>query len=134
MGTTLRAKIQSLPPERQAKIQAMADELIDREMTLRDLRQARQLTQVQVAQRLNIGQDAVSRMEKRTDLHISTLMEAIRAMGGELQLVVKFPDRPPVRLSGFQDLEESSLESADWFRRSIKSMFRIVKDDSATRN
>ena len=113
MGTTLRAKIQSLPPERQAKIQAMADELIAQEMTLRDLRQARQLTQVQVAQRLNIGQDAVSRMEKRTDLHISTLMEAIRAMGGELQLVVKFPDRPPVRLSGFQDPEESSLESAD---------------------
>lgn len=112
MGTTLRAKIQSLSPERQAKIQAMANELISQKMTLRDLRQARQMTQVQVAQRLNIGQDAVSRMEKRTDLHISTLMEAVRAMGGELQLVVKFPDRPPVRLSGFQDLEDSSLESA----------------------
>jgi transcriptional regulator with XRE-family HTH domain len=112
MGTTLRAKIQSLSPERQAKIQAMADELISQEMTLRDLRQARQMTQVQVAQQLNIGQDAVSRMEKRTDLHISTLMEAIRAMGGELQLIVKFPDRPSVRLSGFQDLEDISLESA----------------------
>ena len=111
MGTTLRAKLQSLPPERQAKIQAMADELIAEEMTLRALRQARQLTQVQVAQRLNIGQDAVSRMEKRTDLHLSTLMEAIRAMGGELQLVVKFPDRPSVRLSGFQDLGEGSLDS-----------------------
>jgi transcriptional regulator with XRE-family HTH domain len=105
MGTTLRDKINSLPPDRQAKIQAMADELIAEEMTLRALRQARQLTQVQLAERLKIGQDAVSRMENRTDLHLSTLNQAIQAMGGELELVVKFPDRPPVKLSGFQGLE-----------------------------
>jgi transcriptional regulator with XRE-family HTH domain len=105
MGTTLRAKINSLPPDRQAKIQAMADELIAEEMTLRALRQARQLTQVQLAERLKIGQDAVSRMENRADLHLSILTQAIQAMGGELELVVKFPDRPPVKLSGFQGLE-----------------------------
>ncbi len=102
MGTPLKNKIASLPPQRQAKIKAMADELIAEEMTLRALRQARQLTQLQVAEQLNIGQEAVSRMENRTDIHLSTLTQAIQAMGGELELVVKFPDRPPIKLSGFQ--------------------------------
>jgi hypothetical protein len=54
MGTTLRDKIQSLSPKRQAKIQAMADELISQEMTLRDLRQARQITQSQQARKRSI--------------------------------------------------------------------------------
>jgi DNA-binding transcriptional regulator YiaG len=103
MGTPLRNKIASLPKERQVKIKAMADELIAEEMTLRTLRQARQLTQEQVASRLNIGQDAVSRMESRNDIHLSTLTQAVQAMGGELELLVKFPDRPPIKLAGFQD-------------------------------
>ena len=107
MGKTLREKIASLSPERQAKIQIMTDEFIAEEMTLRALRQARQLTQVQLAQRLNIGQDAVSRLEKRTDLHLSTLTQAIQAMGGELELVVTFPDRPPVKLSSLTNLDSS---------------------------
>ena len=105
MGKTLREKIASLSPERQAKIQIMTDEFMAEEMTLRALRQARQLTQVQLAQRLNIGQDAVSRLEKRTDLHLSTLTQAIQAMGGELELVVTFPDRPPVKLSGLTNFD-----------------------------
>jgi transcriptional regulator with XRE-family HTH domain len=103
MGTPMRNKIAGLPKERQAKIKAMADEFIAEEMTLRALRQARQLTQEQVASRLNIGQDSVSRMESRNDIHLSTLTQAIQAMGGELELLVKFPDRPPVKLAGFQD-------------------------------
>jgi transcriptional regulator with XRE-family HTH domain len=109
MGTPLQKKIASLPKERQAKIKAMADELIAEEMTLRALRQARQLTQEQVANRLNIGQDAVSRMENRNDIHLSTLTQAVQAMGGELELLVKFPDRPPIKLAGFQDrLDDAS--------------------------
>ena len=105
MGKTLRKKIESLSVDRQAKIQMMADEFIAEEMTLRALREARHLTQVQLAKRLNIGQDAVSRLEKRTDLHLSTLTQSIQAMGGELELVVKFPDRPPVKLSGLANFD-----------------------------
>jgi DNA-directed RNA polymerase specialized sigma subunit len=103
MGSTLRQKIAQLSPERQAKIKAMADAWIEEEMTLRDLRQALNLTQAEVAQQLGIGQEGVSRMEKRGDMLLSTLNQAVRAMGGELELVVKFPDRPSIKLLDLQD-------------------------------
>ena len=71
------------------------------------LRQARQQTQVAVAERLKIGQGAVSRIEKQSDFLLSTLREYVDALGGQLELHVKFPDasfvidslapEPPVR-------------------------------------
>jgi transcriptional regulator with XRE-family HTH domain len=75
-------------------------------MSLQSLRQARQLTQVKVAELLNIRQENVSRIEKRADLLISTLREYVTSMGGSLRLVAEFPDRPPVELSG---LGEASI-------------------------
>ncbi|HET7094945.1 MAG TPA: helix-turn-helix domain-containing protein, partial [Thermomicrobiales bacterium] len=68
-------------------------------MSLQDLRKAMRLTQVDVAKRLGIGQDAVSRVESRADMLISTLAEHVGALGGELDIVARFPDRPPVRLN-----------------------------------
>jgi transcriptional regulator with XRE-family HTH domain len=56
------------------------------------LRQARQQTQVAVAERLNIAQGAVSRMEKQSDFLLSTLREYVVALGGKLELRVVFPD------------------------------------------
>jgi len=56
------------------------------------LRQARQQTQVAIAERLNIGQGAVSRLEKQSDFLLSTLREYVGALGGELELRVVFPD------------------------------------------
>jgi predicted XRE-type DNA-binding protein len=112
MGTTLRDKIQNLPPERQATIQAMAEELISQEMALRAWQEARELAQARVAEQLNIDRDAAAQIEQSTELHLSALISAVRSMGGELELVVKFPDRPSVKLSGFQALDRSSLESA----------------------
>ncbi len=106
MATTLKEKLQRLPPERQNKIKKRTDELIAEEMSLRDLRQARKLTQEQLAKRLKIGQESVSRIEKRTDLLLSTLQSYVAAMGGELRLVVEFPNRPPVLLSGISAGEE----------------------------
>lgn len=104
--TTLEEKLNQLPPDRRAKIQARADQLLAEEMSLRDLRLARKLTQEKMAELLKIRQEGVSRIEKRSDLHLSTLKQVIQAMGGELRLVVEFPDRPPVILSGFQVTEE----------------------------
>lgn len=106
MATSLTRKLNQLPQKRRQQIQARAAELIAQEMSLRDLRLARQLTQEKMAELLNIRQEGVSRLEKRADLHLSTLREVVKAMGGELRLVVEFPDRPPVILSGFQDLEQ----------------------------
>ena len=91
MAKNLEEIIQKIPLERQKKIEERASELIAEEMTLQDLRKARSLTQERMAELLSIRQDSVSRLEKRTDLLLSTLRSYIKAMGGELQLTVTFP-------------------------------------------
>ena len=74
-------------------------------MSLRDLRQALTLTQERMAETLGIGQDGVSRLEKRSDLLLSTLRTYIEAMGGQLSLIAEFPDREPVTLYGLGTME-----------------------------
>jgi transcriptional regulator with XRE-family HTH domain len=85
-------------------VKARAAHLIAEEMTLRELRRARKITQVRMAQELGIGQDGVSKLEKRADLMISTLRKTVEAMGGSLSLVAEFPDRKPVVLSGIAEV------------------------------
>jgi DNA-binding XRE family transcriptional regulator len=71
------------------------------EMALEDLRRDRKLTQVDLARNLGIAQGAVSKIEKRGDMHVGTLRKHIEAMGGSLQLRAVFPDADvPVRLRG----------------------------------
>lgn len=93
--------LKRLPLEEQAAIAARTRELIDEYLTLQDLRKARELTQERMAELLGIKQENVSRLEKRSDLLLSTLIGYVAAMGGRLRLVAEFPDRPPVELSGF---------------------------------
>ncbi len=95
--------IAALDPERRHKIEERAAELIAEEMTLRELRKARALTQASIARELGIGQDAVSRLEQRSDLLLSTLRKTVNAMGGSLSLIARFPDRPPVELAGIAE-------------------------------
>ena len=98
--TNLERIRKGLSPARRRKIDARAARLMSEEMTLRELRQARKLTQVRMAKALGITQDGVSRLEKRSDLLLSTLRKTVEAMGGNLSLVAEFPDRDPVVLSG----------------------------------
>jgi Helix-turn-helix domain len=91
--------IASLPADRRRKIEVRANELIAEELTLRELRKALDLTQADVGAGMGVGQEHVSRMESRSDVLLSTLASAITAMGGNLKLVVQFPDRPPVSLT-----------------------------------
>ena len=95
--------IKKLSPAQRKKVEARAAELIAEEMTLRELRHARKLTQVKMAKTLGVTQDSVSRLEKRSDLLLSTLRKAVEAMGGSLSLVAEFPDRAPVVLSGIAE-------------------------------
>ncbi|MDE0459532.1 MAG: helix-turn-helix transcriptional regulator, partial [Chromatiales bacterium] len=85
------------------KVEDLAAEFIAEEMTLRELRKARKFTQASVARELGISQDAISRLEQRSDLLLSTLRRTVEAMGGSLSLVARFPDRPPVELAGIAD-------------------------------
>ncbi len=105
MPVTLEDKMNQLSPERRKKVEERAAELIAEEMTLRDLRRAHQLTQERIAESLGIGQDGVSRLEKRSDLLISTLRGYIEAMGGRLRLMAEFPNRPAVTIGGISEME-----------------------------
>jgi len=100
MPITLKDKMKELSPAQRKKVEARAAEMIAEEMTLRELRHARKLTQVKMAKTLGVTQDSVSRLEKRSDLLLSTLRKTVAAMGGNLSLVAEFPDRAPVILSG----------------------------------
>ncbi|MDQ1638747.1 MAG: hypothetical protein QOF62_2086 [Pyrinomonadaceae bacterium] len=102
---TLNQKMKRIGSARRKKIEARADGLIAEEMTLQELRRARKLTQVRMAKVLGISQDGVSRLEKRSDLLLSTLRKSVEAMGGNLSLVAEFPDRDPVVLSGIAEVE-----------------------------
>ena len=103
MPTNVNDLITQLNPARRKKVEARAAELIAEEMTLRELRHARKLTQVKMAKKLGVSQDSISRLEKRSDLLLSTLRKTIKAMGGNLSLVAEFPDRAPVVLSGIAE-------------------------------
>src|SRR5881392_2530364 len=105
MPITLKDKMKGLSPERRKKIEAHAAQLIAEEMTIQELRRARKITQVRMAKQLGISQNGVSRLEKRSDLLLSTLRRTVEAMGGSLSLVAEFPDREPVVLSGIAEAE-----------------------------
>lgn len=104
MGKTLKEKLEQLSPERRQKIAEESNVLIAEEMTRQQLRQALKLTQEQMAEILQVDQGNISRLEQRTDLMLSTLRKYIAAMGGELRLVVEFPNRPPVTLVGISEI------------------------------
>jgi DNA-binding transcriptional regulator YiaG len=106
MARTLAEKVQRLPVARRKRVEARAKELIAEEMSLRDLRRAMNRTQVQVAKVLNVGQDTVSRYEQRSDMLLSTLQSYVEAMGGQLDLVVTFPNRRPVRLKSLGEFAD----------------------------
>jgi hypothetical protein len=91
--------------ESRQRITEMTAELIAEELNLREMRRLRKLTQTRLSKKLKIGQEGVSRIEKRTDLYLSTLRSYVEGVGGKLSLVVEFPDRPPVLLAGLGEDE-----------------------------
>jgi len=74
---TLDEKMKSIGAGRRKKIERRAAVIIAEEMTLQELRRARKITQVRVAKALGIRQEGVSRLEKRSDLLLSTLRKAV---------------------------------------------------------
>src|SRR5580700_7947747 len=99
MPVNVRDKIEKLTIAQRKKVEDRAAEIIAEEMSLRDLRKARKLTQARVAKTLGITQDSVSRLEQRSDLLLSTLRKTVKAMGGEVRIIAEFPDRAPVLLT-----------------------------------
>jgi DNA-binding XRE family transcriptional regulator len=90
MARKLDDVMAALPRERRQRIEDRALELA----TLKDLRQAAQQTQAQMPVALGVGQDTISRLEKRSDILLSKLRHYVECMGGQLNLVAQFPNRP----------------------------------------
>jgi DNA-binding XRE family transcriptional regulator len=92
--------IADMPERQQQDVEALYQKLYAEELTLQQLRKAQKLTQESMAETLNIRQGNISKIEKRTDMMLTTLRSYVEAMGGELDLVVRFPDGQPVSLVG----------------------------------
>ena len=99
---TLRARM-STPARARADAKAAA---LLAEMPLHELRQARGLSQKDLAETLHVQQPSIAKLERRTDMYLSTLRGHIEAMGGELEIVARFPDGS-VKISNFSDIENS---------------------------
>ena len=97
---------QQMSPQYQTRAEAKARGMLD-EMPLNELRQARGLSQKMLADVLHVQQPSIAKMERRTDMYISTLRSHIEAMGGQLEVVARFPDGV-VRISNFADLSDPS--------------------------
>ena len=106
MAKNFRILQERMSPERQAQAKAKAEELMA-EMALDDLRRARNLTQERLAKALRVNQAAVSKIERRTDMYLSTLENVIRAMGGILEIRAIFPDAV-VRINQFRSIGKTA--------------------------
>jgi len=91
-----------MTPERRIRIAQKVKEALA-EMPLNELRNARGLSQKMLAEALHIQQPAIAKLEKRTDMYISTLRSHIKAMGGDLEVIARFPDGD-VKISNFSQI------------------------------
>lgn len=93
----LQNLVQSKPAAKRRFEETLA-EINERQMTLKMLRQAKQLTQSTIAELLEMDQSEVSRLESRSDMLLSTLRRFVEATGGEMHIVVNYPNGSPVEL------------------------------------
>jgi Helix-turn-helix domain len=91
--------VAQLSPARQAKIELRAAQLIAEEVCLRELRRAKRITQEQIARKIGGRQVYISRFEKRSDVKLSKLREYVEALGGDLELLVTFPDSSAYKIA-----------------------------------
>lgn len=104
MPISLEDKLKKLPASRQKSIEKRAKELIAEEMTLRDLRIAMEKTQQELCELLHMKQDGISRLERRSDMLLSTLEKYVEALGGTITITAQFPDRAPVIIKHVHDI------------------------------
>jgi len=104
MGRTLNDVIEKLPKSRQDRIAARYLVLKDEVESLQALRKAAGKAQSEIASTLRISQPSVSKIEKQTDMYLSTLRNYVEAVGGDLELVVRFPKQEPLHLHGLGEV------------------------------
>jgi predicted transcriptional regulator len=101
--TTLAEELSNLPPERQESIEARVVQIRQEEITLKHLREKLGLSQAELAQRLEVQQPAVSKLERRQNLELNTLRSVVNALGGTIEIIIRVPDRDPILLIDCQE-------------------------------
>ena len=96
-----------MSPESRARSKALAEQML-RDMPLVELRQARNFTQAELAEALGTSQASVSKLERRSDMYLSTLRRLVQAMGGELEITARFPDGE-IRLGQLEVIDPESV-------------------------
>jgi len=107
---TFREKLAELPEERRSIIETEGQQLLQEYMTLQEIRKAIGLTQKEIAEAMDIEQNHVSRLERRTDMKLSTLKEFIEALGGKLKVSIEIPGKEPISISGLVGLEKDESQ------------------------
>ena len=100
MAKKFQTLVNKMSRESRARVKAKTDRLIA-DMALAELREARRLTQEQLARQLNITQPSIAKIERRADMYVSTLRGVIKAMGGEMEILAVFPEGR-VRINSFR--------------------------------
>ncbi len=106
MGRSLDQVSAERPPERRERVEARYQERRQEVEGLRELRRIAGKAQVEIATALNIKQPSVSKIENQADMYLSTLRSYVEALGGELELSVKLPQRPALRIRRLGDVAE----------------------------
>lgn len=101
--TSLFEELNALPKERRELIEERANQIRLEEMTLRHLREKLGLSQSELAERLEIQQPAVSKLERRQNLELNTLREVVNALGGTIEIIVKIPNKEPILIVDYQE-------------------------------
>jgi transcriptional regulator with XRE-family HTH domain len=123
MGRTLNDVVEKLPKSRQDRIAARYRVLKDEVESLQALRKAAGKAQNEIASTLRISQPSVSKIEKQTDMYLSTLRNYVEAVGGDLELVVRFPRQEPLHLHGLGEVVRTGKE-IDTTQRKVGALRR----------
>lgn len=103
------ALVARMPPERRARVARLAEDLRE-EMDLAQLRTARRLSQAALGEILHVEQPAIAKLEKRTDMYVSTLRRFVEAMGGKLEITARFDDHD-VLIRSFGDIDDADVSA-----------------------
>jgi hypothetical protein len=135
MGRNRNRIIAELPPKRRQRIEGRYQELKQEIESLPELRQIAGKAQLDIATALKIKQPSVSKIEKQADMYLSTLRSYVKAIGGELELVVKLPERPALRLLRLSDALHKShcLHEPDQAQETIRLITRLQVQHVAQR-
>lgn len=112
MGRSLEQVIEGLPESRRKRVEARFQELKDEVEGLGELRRVAGKAQAEIASALKIKQPSVSKIERQADMYLSTLRNYVEAVGGQLDLVVRLPSRPPLRIQQLGDVTAGTLKAA----------------------